>query len=184
MKKECSIVIDLLPLYIEELVSAETAQYVSEHLKECPECQAELESLKGGAELTVIEKDLTSDPDSTQPFKKIMKRMNRQFNTLSYSLIIFFVFLGFSWTAGENLMFNSLIMPIVGIFGYIVFGWKSVYKMPLMVLIIDMFICLFKLIEIDVYSAFMWTIIYSSFVLVGIAIAFLLHFALRKEKNK
>ena len=81
-------------------------------------------------------------------------------------------------------MFNSLIMPIVGIFGYIVFGWKSVYKMPLMVLIIDMFICLFKLIEIDVYSAFMWTIIYSSFVLVGIAIAFLLHFALRKEKNK
>ena len=32
MKTECSIVKDLLPLYVEDMVSEETAQYVSDHL--------------------------------------------------------------------------------------------------------------------------------------------------------
>ena len=48
MKIECSIVRDLLPLYVENMASAETAQYVSEHLKACNECQAELAKLKDG----------------------------------------------------------------------------------------------------------------------------------------
>ena len=105
--------------------------------------------------------------------------------TLSYSLIIFFVFLGFGWTNGDNLMYNSLIMPIVGIFGYIIFGWRAVYKMPVLLLAIDTFVCVFNLIEINLLSTIMWTIIYSMFVFVGIAIAFLLHYALRKEtKNE
>ena len=48
MKTECSVVRDLLPLYIEDMVSAETAQYVNEHLKNCDECQAELANFKEG----------------------------------------------------------------------------------------------------------------------------------------
>ena len=101
---------------------------------------------------------------------------------LSYPIIILFVFLGFSWTGGENLMYNSLLMPIVGIFSYVIFGWRSVYKMPLLLLGIDLFVCISGLVALDLYSAFIWTLIYSVFVLVGIAIAFLLHFAFRKEK--
>ena len=46
MKTECSVVRDLLPLYIEDMVSTETAQYINEHLKNCDECQAELANLK------------------------------------------------------------------------------------------------------------------------------------------
>jgi hypothetical protein len=65
-----------------------------------------------------------------------------------------------------------------------VFNWKAVYKMPILLLVIDLFVCLSGLVEIDLYSAFMWTIIYSVFVLVGIAIAFLLHYAFRKENNE
>ena len=184
MKTECSVIRDLLPLYVEDMVSAETARFIEEHLENCPECQAELTSLKEGAELEAIEPKPIQKPDSSKPFKKIMKKMNTQFNMLAYSLIIFFIFLGFSWTAGENLMYNSLIMPIVGIFGYYVFGWRAVYKMPILLFAMDMFICIFKLAEIDLYSAFLWTLIYSAFVLVGIAIAFLLHFAFRKENKK
>ncbi len=183
MKKECSIVRDLLPLYVEDLVSEETAEYVIRHLDECPDCHAELEILKGGAEPRKVEQTSAPKADSSAPFKKVMKRMNRVFYSLSYSLVIFFIFLGFGWTGGENLMYNSLIMPIVGIFGYCVFGYRSVYKLPLLLLIIDMFVCVFKLVKLDLYSAFMWTIVYSLFVLVGIAIAFLLHYALRKEKD-
>ena len=38
MKNECNIVRDLLPLYIENMVSAESAQFVEAHLSKCPEC--------------------------------------------------------------------------------------------------------------------------------------------------
>ena len=183
MKIECSVVRDLLPLYVEDMVSPETAQYVNLHLAECPECQKELESLKGGDVLTAIEKNPTQNTGDAKPFKKMMKRMNRQFYSLAYAALIFLIFLGFGWTGGENLMYNSLIMPVVGIFGYYVFRWKAIYKVPILLLIIDTFVCLFKLVDLDLYSTFLWTVIYSIFVFVGIAIAFLLHFAFRKEKN-
>lgn len=184
MKTECSIVKDLLPLYAEDMVSRETAQYVSDHLKECPECRAELAELRENAALTAIESESIPNTDAAKPFKKIMKRMNRQFHMLAYSLIIFFIFLGFAWTAGENLMYNSLIMPIVGIFGYYVFKWKAVYKVPVLLLLIDLAVFAFQLVEIGFADTIGWTFIYSIFVLIGVAIAFLLHYALRKENEK
>lgn len=183
MKTECSIVKDLLPLYVEDMVSEETAQYVSDHLNSCADCKAEYDALKSDSPLTNIEKKPDVNTEQAKPFKTIMRRMNRQFNSMAYALIILLIFLGFSWTGGENLMYNSLIMPVVGIFGYYVFRWKAIYKVPILLLIIDTFVCLFKLVDLDLYSAFLWTLIYSIFVFVGIAIAFLLHFAFRKEKN-
>ena len=183
MKTECSIVRDLLPLYVEELVNPETAKFIDEHLQNCTECQTELETLKEGNVLTEIATKPSPNIEQAKPFKTIMKRMNRQFYSLAYAALIFLIFLGFGWTGGENLMYNSLIMPIVGIFGYYVFRWKAIYKMPILLLIIDTFVYLFRLVDLDFYSAIIWTLIYSIFVFVGIAIAFLLHFAFRKEKK-
>ena len=182
MRPECSIVRDLLPLYVEDLVSTETANYIAEHLGGCPKCQAELADLKKGAGVPKIEPKPSKKSAEAKPFQKAMKRVNRHFYTLVYSLIIFFIFLGFGWTGGENLMYNSLIMPIVGVFGYSVFRWKAVYKVPILLLIIDLFVYLFKWVALDLFSTLMWTVIYSLFVLIGIAIAFLLHYATRKEK--
>ena len=184
MKTECSVVRDLLPLYVEDIVSPETAQYVKSHLAECPECQAELDSLKEGEGLTAIEKKPSVDTKDAKSFKAVMKRMNRQFYSLAYAALIFLIFLGFGWTGGENLMYNSLIMPIVGIFGYYVFRWKAVYKVPVLLLIIDLAVFAFQLVEIGFADTLMWTMLYAIFVLVGVAIAFLLHYALRKEDNK
>lgn len=45
MKTPCCIIKDVLPLYAEGMTSEETAAIVSEHLGECAECSAELESL-------------------------------------------------------------------------------------------------------------------------------------------
>lgn len=184
MKTECSIVRDLLPLYVEDMVSAETARYINEHLKVCHECQAELASLKDGESLGAVEKIPTEHADRVRPFKKIMKRMNRQLYTLSYTLIVIFIFLGFSLTGGEHLMYNSIIMPIVGIFGYYVFRWKAVYKLPLLLFFIDLFVFLFQLVEIGFKDTVAWTVIYSAFAAAGILIAFLLHVAFGKETEK
>lgn len=51
MKRECSIVRDVLPLYFENMVSEDTAAFVKEHLERCPGCAAELEQLKSGREM-------------------------------------------------------------------------------------------------------------------------------------
>ena len=184
MKTECSVVRDLLPLYVEDMVSEETAAYIGEHLESCEECKAELESLKGSAEIAVIEEKPAMRADNAKPFKKIMKKMNRQFYSVAYAALIFLIFLGFGWTGGENLMYNSLIMPVVGVFGYYVFRWKAIYKVPILLLMIDLLVYLLQLVEIGLVDTLAWTFIYSIFVVVGIAIAFLLHFAFRKEKNR
>ncbi len=184
MKTECSVVRDLLPLYVEDMVSEETAAYIGEHLESCEECKAELESLKGSAEIAVIEEKPAMRADNAKPFKKIMKKMNRQFYSVAYAALIFLIFLGFGWTGGENLMYNSLIMPVAGVFGYYVFRWKAIYKVPILLLIIDLLVYLLQLVEIGLGDTLAWTFIYCIFVVVGIAIAFLLHFAFRKEKNR
>lgn len=48
MKNECSVVRDILPLYLENMVREETGEFVREHLEHCPECTDELEALKAG----------------------------------------------------------------------------------------------------------------------------------------
>ena len=46
MRNECNIIRDILPLYADKMVSADTASFVEEHLIGCAECRAELEKLK------------------------------------------------------------------------------------------------------------------------------------------
>lgn len=46
MKGNCNITKDLLPLYLEELCSADSRAYVEEHLKHCSECTTTYEYLK------------------------------------------------------------------------------------------------------------------------------------------
>ena len=52
MKQECSIVRDLLPLYVEDMVSPETAAFVGGHLKSCETCQAEVQRLRQPPDVT------------------------------------------------------------------------------------------------------------------------------------
>ena len=184
MKTECSVVRDLLPLYVEDMVSEETAAYIGEHLETCEGCKSELESLKGSAEIAVIEEKPAMRADNAKPFKRIMKKMNRQFYSVAYAALIFLIFLGFGWTGGENLMYNSLIMPVVGVFGYYVFRWKTIYKLPILLLAIDLGVFACQIIEIGFADTLIWTLIYSCFALVGVAIAFLLHYAFKKEERK
>jgi len=46
VKNECSIVRDILPLYVEGMVGEDTAAFVEEHLHTCMECRREHEAMK------------------------------------------------------------------------------------------------------------------------------------------
>lgn len=43
---ECNVIKDLLPLYIDECCSQESAELVEEHLKECADCRAAYENMR------------------------------------------------------------------------------------------------------------------------------------------
>lgn len=69
-KLDCPIVRDLLPLYIDQVVSPETAQAVAEHLEDCPDCRREYESLKADLPETPAE-----EADTSRQFGDFIKRV-------------------------------------------------------------------------------------------------------------
>lgn len=50
MKNSCNIIRDILPLYIENMISDDTKAFVDEHIAECAECRTELEQMKKSTE--------------------------------------------------------------------------------------------------------------------------------------
>ena len=72
MKNECSIVCDLLPLYAEDMVSEDTAEFVKEHLGNCPTCRAELEKLRKPVQPVAAQH--VPDIDA-EPLKRLKKEL-------------------------------------------------------------------------------------------------------------
>ena len=53
MKMDCCVVRDLLPLYVENMVSDQTAEQIKQHLAECPDCQNECDSFRDNSKLDI-----------------------------------------------------------------------------------------------------------------------------------
>ena len=79
MKNECNIIRDILPLYVEDMVSADTSAFVEEHLEKCAECRAELEDMKKS---NGLEKNNVSVEDEFMPLKAFKKKWYRQLNLI------------------------------------------------------------------------------------------------------
>lgn len=91
--KNCTIVQDLIPLYIDNLSSRESSELIEKHCKECTECQNYLnlakEKIKTNSQSEEIEKKITESLNR-QRKHKIIKRV------ITASLLIVFTFiLGF-----------------------------------------------------------------------------------------
>lgn len=86
-KKECKIIQDLLPNYMENLTSIQTNEYVEEHIKNCQECKKMLENMQ---------KEIPADTKGKNEKEvKYMKKYRNKMRTLSFILLaIFLVFVG------------------------------------------------------------------------------------------
>ena len=71
MKNECSIIRDILPLYVENMVSEDTSEFVKEHLESCPACRVELEKLWEPVE---VQTEPQPDMDAA-PLKRLKKAL-------------------------------------------------------------------------------------------------------------
>ncbi len=74
MKNECSIVKDLIPLYIDDILSKDTVEFVEEHLQSCANCRKYLKTLTDMNEEIVINDK--NDIDKGEVIKNMKKKMN------------------------------------------------------------------------------------------------------------
>lgn len=70
-RRECEIVRDLLPNYIDKLTSGETNKFIEEHIKTCEDCRRIYDNMK--IEFYKQEKD---EKESINFFKKHKKKLN------------------------------------------------------------------------------------------------------------
>ena len=87
-KKECNVVQDLLPNYIEGLTTKETNEFIEEHLKECKECQNVLNNMKD--ELTINKQK--RDGREVDYIKKYNKKMKIWKKLILIVLAIFAIY--------------------------------------------------------------------------------------------
>lgn len=92
MKNECMIVRDLLPLYVENLVSDETRVFVEEHLAECEDCRKVLEQNRTSPEIT---RDAGAVP--LKSIKKHLKQQKRKSVFLAVLLVMAVLITGFGY---------------------------------------------------------------------------------------
>ncbi|MGI6029704.1 MAG: zf-HC2 domain-containing protein [Candidatus Heteroscillospira sp.] len=166
----CEVCRDLMPLVKDGVASEESRKAVEAHLAGCETCRA----MFGG--------EAPPAPNGEMAFQNF----RRQLRLFSGMLMVFGIFFGLGLTAGNDMFYNSLIMPVIGAVGYFLFRRRALYAVPVLLFITHGLTNLLGLIRgaehLDIYSLLMWTALYSFFALLGALIAALLHYALRKEK--
>lgn len=75
MKNKCNIVKDILPLYVENMISDDTHQFVDEHVSQCAECKKSLELLKTDMR---VEKTHQVEDAPVKAINKIRFDMNKK----------------------------------------------------------------------------------------------------------
>ena len=83
MSNKCNVIKDILPLYVENMVSTDTREFVSEHLEHCAECHAEFECMCNSTEFV-------PDIDTNiVPLKRIKKDLFiRRLQTIFFTAIL------------------------------------------------------------------------------------------------
>lgn len=78
MRNECNIIRDILPLYIEGMVSDDTVSFAEEHLAHCPACQAYLAKLKAPTEIDDRQSSSQAREKEALPLKILIKKLKRK----------------------------------------------------------------------------------------------------------
>ena len=81
MKIKCNVIKDILPLYIENIVSEDTRVLIEEHTNECIDCKKELEEMKSPGDMPI---DINSNV-----IKKVKNKLFREkFKSIIFSIML------------------------------------------------------------------------------------------------
>lgn len=74
-KISCNVIQDIMPLYVDEIVSEDTKKLVEEHLKECEDCRKEMEKMR--AKIILPNKKKINQAEK-ELFQKLKCRLNNR----------------------------------------------------------------------------------------------------------
>ena len=74
MKVKCAVINDLLPLYVDDVLSKESRELVEEHIRECESCRKTLENMTGKMSIPVNKELRMDETRSLKGLKKIVTR--------------------------------------------------------------------------------------------------------------
>ena len=88
----CSLIKDLMPLYIDGLTSNDTNEYIKKHLSECSECNSFFEYIK-------LEPDINLEINNEELIDKgeiILNKIKKSQDRIKYTFIIFAIIVAIS----------------------------------------------------------------------------------------
>ena len=72
MDKNCKLIRDLLPSYLDHVTSEDTSKFVEEHLKECKECKKFFDEMN-----SEVDKEKIKDIEIVKEIKKYKRKIFR-----------------------------------------------------------------------------------------------------------
>ena len=113
MKNECRMVCDLLPLYAEDMVSEDTAEFVKEHLGNCPTCRAELEKLRKPVQPVAAQHVPDIDAEPLKRLKKALLMEKVQAILCTAAVLLALMLSGLSFlTAPEYFAYSQELVTV------------------------------------------------------------------------
>lgn len=111
MKNKCNIIRDILPLYVENMVSADTSAFVEEHLEKCSECRAELKNIKSPSGIEPVATDIQDNgAGPLKTFKKKWTKRNRIMIGTTVIVTALIVLLGYYFIGTGFLTRNDVVL--------------------------------------------------------------------------
>lgn len=165
----CEICMDLIPLVQDGVASEDSRRAVEAHVASCPQCRALFSSLPV--------------PESSQ--QPVVAKVQKKLRRLFALLLSLGIFLGITISILSGSLALILILPVVGAAAYGVCHWKALWMVPLFLLLsfgITLLILLAQHLRFNPWVCLFWTALAIVFSDIGVLIAGLLHFGLRKEK--
>lgn len=168
----CDICLDLMPLVQDGIASEDSCQAVEQHIQHCESCRALYQA----------------PPTPPAKADSILPQLRRSLRLAEGSVLLLGLLVGTSLSASAAQFYNVLLMPAVGIISYLIFRWKALYTVPVLLFLTHFPVSLISSIlqgdQPHWYSTLMYTLFYCLFALLGILIAGLFHFAFRKERSR
>ena len=164
----CGICRDLMPLVKDGIAGEDSRAAVEAHIALCETCRALYEAPQ-------------RQDDGSAAFSALRRKLR-----LSCALLMMLcIFVGMDLTGSQGLFYNALLMPLIGALAFPVFRWKALYDLPLLLAAVGVTTCGLNLLrglnDLRLIDLLPWTAIYTLFAYLGVAVAALLCFALKKE---
>lgn len=168
----CDICLDLIPLVNDRVASEDSHHAVLDHTKNCESCRefCQVEEVK----------------EYKMNDEKLVFKIKKQLYFGAIIAIILGAILGVALTDGIGMFYNILIMPTIGVIGYLVLTKKSYYVPLTLFGLIYIWLFVKYIVEgIEISGALIlpiyWAIIYTGLCALGVFIGLLLKIAFGKE---